>query len=199
MSHNNEVFATDYGNWCVHVFAPDGRHVRTWGSYGDDTGRFKTPYGIAVTKEGEVVVTDSGDDRVKVFRLDGTFLRMWGLRGDGAGQFQYPQSVAVTPSGSEVMVIEGANWLRSNNRVQVFRLSDGAFVRQWGASNPTAVCIATTGEVCVCARKKGIDSCRWWSQNASTTACKCFAVTASSCASGVRTAPVPVSSTVHVV
>lgn len=161
----NLVVVCDNNNHCVDVFSADGTLIFALGSRncpGTGVGRFKYPYGVAVTKEGDIVVADSGNHRIQVFRADGVFVRMWGSEGAGNGQFNWPRSVAVTPSGAEVIVLDdevvpdedGYNHSsrRGSRRVQVFRLSDGAFLRKWkGPDVVTLMAIPPGGDVCVTA------------------------------------------------
>ena len=37
-----------------------------FGSFGSDSGQFKFPHGIAVTKEGRVMIADTGNGRIQV-------------------------------------------------------------------------------------------------------------------------------------
>lgn len=59
-----ELFVTDgYGNARVHVFAPDGRLLRSWGEPGSGNGQFTVPHGIALIADGRVLVADRENDR----------------------------------------------------------------------------------------------------------------------------------------
>lgn len=143
---SNEVFVLDFDNDAVYVFSPDGTLLRKWGSQGGEPGQFFGPAGIAVTKAGEVVVADFANHRVQVFRTDGTFLRMWGTEGSGEGQFHGPMSVVLVQE-HEVIVTD-------HDGVQVFQLSNGAFVRRWSTKTGqrdylVAACATPEGYVLV--------------------------------------------------
>lgn len=75
---DGHVFVADgYGNAAVHHFAPDGRHVGSWGGPGTGQGEFNLPHGIAVDARGRVLVADRENERIQVFAEDGTFIEAW--------------------------------------------------------------------------------------------------------------------------
>ena len=82
---------------------------------------------VAISASGDVLVVDLDLHCVLVFRPDGTLVRQWGSQGSAAGQFDWPLAVAVSSAG-DVFVFD-----TGNRRVQVFRLSDGSFVRSLGS------------------------------------------------------------------
>src|ERR1700730_1657170 len=44
LSPQGDIYVSDgYGNACIHEFAPDGRHLLTWGRSGSDPGEFYIP------------------------------------------------------------------------------------------------------------------------------------------------------------
>lgn len=87
---DNEVFVADgYGNRRVAVFDGDtGEYLRHWGAYGetpdDDyspdpastepSRQFRTPHGIAGSRDGLIYVADRANNRIQVFQQDGTFV-----------------------------------------------------------------------------------------------------------------------------
>jgi tripartite motif-containing protein 71 len=60
------------------------------------------------------------------YRTDGTLVRRIGSKGQAAGKFDFPLGLVVSKAG-ELFVAD-----QKNHRVQVFRVSDGAFLRQIG-------------------------------------------------------------------
>jgi DNA-binding beta-propeller fold protein YncE len=75
---NGEIFVTDgYRNARVHVFSPDGSHLRSWGDPGHRPGQFWIPHGIAVDPHGTVYVADRENSRVQVFTSDGDLVSEW--------------------------------------------------------------------------------------------------------------------------
>ena len=72
------MFVSDgYGNARVHRFAPDGRHLLSWGEPGDGPGQFRVPHGIAVDEQGIVYVADRENSRIQLFTLNGAFVAEW--------------------------------------------------------------------------------------------------------------------------
>jgi DNA-binding beta-propeller fold protein YncE len=65
------------GNTRVHVFAPDGTHLRSWGEPGKSPGQFATPHSIAVDAEERVYVGDRDTGRILIFTSEGEFVTEW--------------------------------------------------------------------------------------------------------------------------
>ena len=140
-----------------------------WGVYGDATGEFNNPGGVAPDSSGNVVyVADTGNHRIQRFTEDGVFELAWGTLCNlddgtgcvdpdgpgplelGDGQFQRPTGVAVAPSGSVYV----ADW--GNDRIQKFN-GTGTFIRTWGTKGnangqfqrPSGVAVGPSGSVYV--------------------------------------------------
>lgn len=52
------------GNRIARVDNFQGRSAREWGGYGSQIGKFHSPYGLGLSKEGSLFVADSGNDRI---------------------------------------------------------------------------------------------------------------------------------------
>ncbi len=95
---------------------------------------------IAVSHD-RIVVTDTLDNCVRVYQFNGCLVQEWGRRGSRDGEFFSPTGVAVHQG--RVFVVD-----TNNHRVQVFRLSDGAFVTKWGCQRtlpyPSALAVTNT-------------------------------------------------------
>ena len=100
--------------------------IGSWGSKGEENGKFNKPHSIDVDSSGNVYVADSGNNRIQKFTSDGRFITKWGDEGVRDGQFRSLHEVAVDPSGKYVYTIEIDNY-----RVQKFT-SDGNFIKKWG-------------------------------------------------------------------
>ena len=75
---SGELYVTDgYGNARVHVFAPDGRLLFSWGEPGGGPGQFRVPHGIAVNRSGVVYVVDRENSRIQLFTPKGEFISEW--------------------------------------------------------------------------------------------------------------------------
>jgi hypothetical protein len=73
-----EIYVSDgYGNACVHKFAPDGRHLKSWGSPGTDPGEFNIVHNLVCDDAGMVYVADRENHRVQVFDGEGRYQGQW--------------------------------------------------------------------------------------------------------------------------
>jgi len=74
LAPNGDVYVSDgYGNACVHKFAPDGKHLFSWGKPGVAPGEFNLPHNICCDVDGWVYVADRENSRIQVFDADGRF------------------------------------------------------------------------------------------------------------------------------
>ena len=135
---DGHVFVADgYGNAAIHHFAPDGRHVRSWGGPGTGPGQFNLPHGIAVDARGRILVADRENERVQVFAEDGSFIEAW-------TDVQRPTQVRIGRDGR--VVVSELHWkagMRSfkagliaedhPSRMSVFD-GNGAVLARWGQS-----------------------------------------------------------------
>ncbi len=115
---------------------------------GDRSGELDNPYGcVALTltrldsktggAEDELVVVDSANGRIQVFhQRTGRFLRQWGRKGWKNGEFRFPIT-AVMRLGTEKGPRHQELFVRDVSRddVQIFRLSDGQFLRGFQTEN----------------------------------------------------------------
>jgi hypothetical protein len=71
--------ADGYGSHFIHQYDKDAKWVRTWGGFGSEPGKFKTPHGIWLDdRKGHdpaVVVADRANARLQYFTLDGKYIR----------------------------------------------------------------------------------------------------------------------------
>jgi DNA-binding beta-propeller fold protein YncE len=75
---NGEVFVADgYGRNYIHVYATDGKYLRTFGGTGKSAGRTSCPHGLMVDTRGSeptLVVADRSNRRLQYFSLEGRHL-----------------------------------------------------------------------------------------------------------------------------
>ena len=102
----------------------EGKHLQTFGEFGDGDGQLNMPWGNAVDEDGNVYVCDWRNDRIQKFSADGAFLMKFGSSGAENGQFDRPSSVAVDAHGD----IYVCDW--GNDRVQLFN-PEGRYVEQF--------------------------------------------------------------------
>jgi DNA-binding beta-propeller fold protein YncE len=156
-----ELYVSDgYGNARVHVFAPDGRLLFSWGEPGSGPGQFRVPHGIAIDREGVVYVADRENSRVQLFTPRGKFISEWTDLArpaqvciDRSGKFfvaelgyragMWPGTTAPTPDAT-------------GGRVSIFDAKRNLVARWGGGLNPTApgdffaphdICVDSRGDV----------------------------------------------------
>lgn len=96
-THN--IFVTGNDNHKVMVFDRSGRLLRDWGGNGAQTGKFRYPATIAVTRNFDIAVVDVFNTRVQLFQRDGYFLVAIGEWGVLPGQLFRPKGIAVDQQG----------------------------------------------------------------------------------------------------
>jgi NHL repeat len=75
---SGDVYITDgYGNSRVHRYAPDGRHIVSWGEAGVGPGQFQIPHNVVVDADEAVFVNDRENSRVQVFDQNGNLQEIW--------------------------------------------------------------------------------------------------------------------------
>ena len=106
------VYVTDVqdGIGCIHVFKPEGEHLRTFTHSSTD---MFMPLGICI-EDDYVYVCDGAENCLVVFRTGGEFVTTFGSYGKHRGQFHSPLSVTVDLDGF-LYVCD-----HNNARVQVF-------------------------------------------------------------------------------
>ncbi len=70
--------ADGYGSSYIHQYDKDAKWIRTWGGFGTEEGKMRTPHGIWLDdrpgREPAIVVADRANARLQYFTLDGKFL-----------------------------------------------------------------------------------------------------------------------------
>jgi sugar lactone lactonase YvrE len=76
--NSHELYISDgYGNARVHKYAPDGKHLFSWGDYGTGPGQFNLVHSVCTDSQGLVYVADRENHRVQIFNSDGNYLTQW--------------------------------------------------------------------------------------------------------------------------
>ena len=119
------IYVADTNNSRIQKFTSDGEFLSSWGTYGIEDGKFKSPVGIAVY-ENNVYVVDDNLGNIQKFDSNGNFILKWGEFGTEDGQFNKPKGVTVDSNGI-VYVADSKNY-----RIQIFT-SDGEFLSTFGA------------------------------------------------------------------
>ena len=58
-------------------FSPDGRLLKTWGSFGSGPNELDQPHALAMDSRGRLFVGDRGNNRIQIFDQEGTLLDTW--------------------------------------------------------------------------------------------------------------------------
>jgi sugar lactone lactonase YvrE len=61
----------------ISKFSPDGRLIRTFGSWGYGNGQFRGPHSLAMDTQGRLFVADRGNRRIQIFDQEGNHLHTW--------------------------------------------------------------------------------------------------------------------------
>ena len=61
----------------ISKFSPDGRLIKSWGSWGNEPGQFRSPHSLAMDSRGRLFVADRGNGRIQIFDQDGKYLDTW--------------------------------------------------------------------------------------------------------------------------
>lgn len=78
LAPDGAIFVTDgYGNGAVHKYAPDGRHLFSFGSCGSEPGQFYVPHNICCDADGFLYVADRENHRIQVFDANGRYETQW--------------------------------------------------------------------------------------------------------------------------
>jgi DNA-binding beta-propeller fold protein YncE len=96
------------------VTDPQGKRVRTIGTYGTGIGEFCYPYSIWLDHEREsLVVCEYGNNRIQIVEFDGRSRDVTGQYGSMPGEFKTPWAIAVV--NDRLYVLDSGN-----SRIQVF-------------------------------------------------------------------------------
>jgi DNA-binding beta-propeller fold protein YncE len=162
---DGRIYVADgYGNCRIHVFAPTGELIRSWGEVGIGPGQFHLPHGIAISPDGRVHVCDRENDRIQVFDADGEYLTEW-------TDVQRPCQIVIDPHGyayvAELWRPKGKGSFTHGfmpedrpGRVTIYDRY-GSIVARWGASTanraapgcfiaPHGIAVDSRGDLYVC-------------------------------------------------
>lgn len=75
-SAGNTYISDGYINSRVAKIAPDGRWLKSWGSFGTQPGQFNQLHSIAVDADDHIYVADRANRRIQVFDAQGNLLKI---------------------------------------------------------------------------------------------------------------------------
>ena len=61
----------------ISKFSPDGKFIKSFGSYGYGQGQFRGPHSLAFDSQNRLFVADRGNRRIQIFDQDGKHLATW--------------------------------------------------------------------------------------------------------------------------
>jgi DNA-binding beta-propeller fold protein YncE len=78
-AHNDQFLDQDAstGVGRISKFAPDGKFIKSFGSYGYGPGQFRGAHALAFDSKGRLFVADRGNRRIQIFDQDGKHLDTW--------------------------------------------------------------------------------------------------------------------------
>lgn len=141
-SQSRMLYVAEFGSHRVSVFSlEDGRFVRCFGCRGNGDDQLFNPMGLHFDEERKLLlIVENGNHRVRVVNpQDGSLVRMIGYgAGEGNMNLLQPSEVTVDENG-DVLITD-----TSNNRIQVFSLFTGQYVRNYTSTtiyHPTGICL----------------------------------------------------------
>jgi len=75
-SQGNTYISDGYINSRVAKVAPDGRWLKSWGTFGTGPGQFNQLHSIAIDAEDRIYVADRSNRRIQVFDTEGKLLKI---------------------------------------------------------------------------------------------------------------------------
>ena len=78
-SHNAQFLDQNPPNGVGRItkFAPDGKFIKSFGSYADGPSQFRGPHSLAMDSRGRLFVADRGNRRIQIFDQEGKLLDTW--------------------------------------------------------------------------------------------------------------------------
>jgi sugar lactone lactonase YvrE len=61
----------------ISKFSPDGKLIKSWGSFGYGPSQFRGPHSLAMDSRGRLFVADRGNRRLQIFDQQGALLDTW--------------------------------------------------------------------------------------------------------------------------
>eukprot|EP00058_Branchiostoma_floridae_P026044 XP_002611534.1 hypothetical protein BRAFLDRAFT_117187 [Branchiostoma floridae] len=102
----------------------------TFGGKGNEPGKFRLNYGVAVSDDNEIFVADNVNNRVQVFSINGSFLRLFPTVVPGEDTKIFPVSVGIGVEPGYLWVIGVLYGAELNARVVKYR-RDGLIIEKF--------------------------------------------------------------------
>lgn len=109
------LYVSDYLNFRIQVYDPDGAFELAFGEAGDRPGNLNRPRGLAaIAASGVIFEVDGAFQLVQMFNMDGELLMWFGSGGEGLAQFSLPSGMGLR---GDLLAITDT----MNGRIQLFR------------------------------------------------------------------------------
>ena len=106
--YNDRLLVSDTANSRIQIFTLDGRHLSSFGQYGNKNGCFQYPSGIQTDEHGRIFVVDQGLHNIQIFDKTGDWLHTFGGPGVADGLFHSPKGLTILPNG-DLFVTDSLN------------------------------------------------------------------------------------------
>jgi DNA-binding beta-propeller fold protein YncE len=138
----NIYVADGLGNSRVAKFDRNGVFVKSWGSKGNEPGKFGTVRSIAVDAQSNVYVADGGNRRIQVFDGNGNFKTQF--RDVGA-----PRALCMTSGATQYLYSSNSNPPNDiDNGGEIYKLRlDGSIVGKFGRAGKLPKEFGTVNEI----------------------------------------------------
>lgn len=93
---DSTLYVSDFGDFNVKKYSPDGEFDGSVGGYGNTPGSFTRPKGLAVDREENLYVVDAAFENVQIFNAEGKLLMYFGGSYEGAGAMWLPATVEIS-------------------------------------------------------------------------------------------------------
>jgi len=100
VSYDDNLFILASKDNRILHFLTNGAFIKSFGTTGEENGKFLSPTSLAIDSSGNLYVADSGNHRVQVFDSNGKFLKKWGTFGAGYAQFMQITGIEIDSIGN---------------------------------------------------------------------------------------------------
>ena len=146
VNQRGEVVVTERGEYCVTMFSPSDKKLRSFGTCGSGPGQLRNPRGVAVDCEGNILVADNFNNRIQKFTEEGQF-----IVAVVSNHGKSPTDIAFNYCNNKVYVV-----YRNSNQIQILN-SDLTLSSTFGKSGngkgqldgPWGIACDSTGNVYV--------------------------------------------------
>ena len=128
---DNDIYVTDFYNYCVKVFDSTGKYLFKFGD-NEDEGKMYGPLSVAIC--GDRILISQSNDCILYYTLNGKFISKIGKCGNGELEFNLPYGLTIDESNGNIYVSDYCN-----NRIQIIS-QDFLFISQFGKDTLKCPC-----------------------------------------------------------